>query len=241
MVAKFNPGCPCCGCKIYKRIGFEETPWFQLRQWIADTVVTGVAQIPTLLPLCEGFAAGFNSQCGENKLQIHALGDTFRPWIEAGGRLLINGEFSRFPDQYPTLPILDCCPPVERTRINNFMAAIGSTMRLQVGLCNCCCDDPRWVSNVNTSLAITQEIDEIYTACTAPITGGTWIAKTIGTTDNEDCFGDHPTCATPYTWLAIEKIGEGYVMMSGDGNLTEGCSHDNCELVRRFFMREELL
>ena len=32
----------------------------------------------------------------------------------------------------------------------------------------------------------------------------------------------------------MEKVGQGYVILTGDSNIFDGCGFDNCEIAKRF-------
>lgn len=116
-----------------------------------------------------------------------------------------------------------CITGFSKTMINSFLDAIGTTIRLGSGIYKCFC--PGFIAG-DGDAALGISVNARF-SCTAEVTGGTSVVKTDG--------------PTPVTFCAIEAVGDGFVMVSGDSNLAEFESAEcgeaweqSCELWTRF-------
>ncbi len=110
---------------------------------------------------------------------------------------------------------------------------------MQIGhhACNCNCLDPDgnpWLGINGSAKIVTRPttLPGVYHACTGQVIGGTAINMTQPEPD-ESGSGTNP-CVSSYCWIAIEQIGQGFVVLTGDSNVFDGCGFDNCEIAKRF-------
>lgn len=122
-----------------------------------------------------------------------------KEWIEQGGRYWVLGEYQQTATQ--------------RAGINNLLAYLGSSMYLPPNADNTetvICHS-EWAAT--QPLQVMEGVERIYHASGIFVYGGTPLAIY---TDG-DCAG------TPL--MSIEAIGDGYIILAGDSNITDYTSH----------------
>lgn len=177
-------------------IGYGSTRW---PWWVYPSgpngIVENVASDVSLLDTCRLAFVGLNSnRCG-SVMEFDAAdwGDV-SDWIDAGGRLWINGEW--YIDESE-----NCMS--DGNNVNNFLAAIGSTISILPGYHNCDSpEDPLWKWGLPGPARIAR-YSRLQMACTGEVTGGTtvWFA---------------PDGAP---MVKGERINDGFVFVCGDGNV----------------------
>lgn len=175
--------------------------------------LTFLSSNPANIGKCDVIFAGPSNTCGGLTFAQSAW-EQLREWLEAGGRMYLAGEYQ------------GCLNIIEKAEMHDFLEALGSTMRLgSVVLDNNCSTTahPGTVANI----PLTEGLTTLHHAAVNSITGGTAVAFT------------HEQPST--VWAAIEQIGDGYLLLVADSNVTGGCGYDNCQFFKNFIDKEELL
>lgn len=241
----FLGGCPCC-CP---RVGFErgapkgvthcctadgrvldDNNQFSFER---DMVRMDIAQFADKLSGCAALFTDPMNACLQATRFNRTHFPIIRAWLEDGGRLFVGGEYGDCLDNDEQLP--------NRQLQNAFVAAMGGTMtigEIERG-CNDSCGQ-LWRGVVNGAVPLIQngEITAIYHAATNEVVGGIPLANT----NEED--GTRPggrVCMTPFTFIAIEPVGRGFIILCGDSNVVTGCEGSwdasnvsNCRLFKAF-------
>jgi hypothetical protein len=147
-----------------------------------------------------------------------ALAPQVLTYIQNGGRVFIAGDF----DEGPTA---GCITQAETAVLNNFLVALGSSMT--IGYYGNCCNwgslnGGYFTGNLNVDVPMLSGVNSISLWGTTIVQGGTWLAKTVPESLDSQGFG----CTSPQIFLAMEKIGDGYLIASGDAHVG-GCSFWN--------------
>jgi hypothetical protein len=159
------------------------------------------------LDLCDAIFIGPVGQCGYSTCLDVDQAYIIGTWIYDGGRAFVAGEY------------MPCITNVQLTNINAFLSAIGSGMSFGNVLADCGCSS-NWTGVLNTSVPMLADVPHIMHACTNSVSGGTWLAN----------INSPPG----YPFIAMEAIGNGFVMAAGDSNLTATCGYNNCKLWEAF-------
>lgn len=157
----------------------------------------------------------FNTNFDDDQIGIIAT------WINEGGRVYLASEY------------IGCMSHANVERQNEIIGLLGSSMSIGEKACNCGCFSQQWTGSLNLSVPMIADCTAIHCACTNEVIGGTWLAKTITEGDEDG------KCYDPYPYIAMEKIGDGYLIVSGDSNITTGCGYDNCCLFRNFIQNSD--
>lgn len=182
-----------------------------------DNLVSHTTDLRTQLNKCRAVWLGPVGTCSHVWLWSSTQEETISDWIFDGGRVFLAGEFE------------NCLPNAARIKMNTFLANMGSTIEIGGKTCNCGCNSGEWCGTINTSVPFLTNVPCLYHACTAEITGGTWVAKT----KSESSFD--PNCYVPYPYAAIERIGNGFICVVGDSNIADQqCWYDNCAFYQSF-------
>lgn len=226
-------GCCCC------RMCFEQYSVFVAdASCVCNNFLTNLAENIDSLNLCKVLFC-IPTGCRQEIALTNKQFTKIKNWVEKGGRLWCCGEYAleEITEDYRSCYDIDA-----RTKFNNLMSAIGSSLRINPKVCNCGCEDPDgnpWLGINGTAKIVTTPtiLPGVYHACTSEITGGTVINRTKPIKDEKG--GSSDACLTSYPWLAIEKIGKGVVVAAGDLNVIPNpedfsCGYDNCELFYRF-------
>jgi len=171
---------------------------------------------------CKVLMCGPNNACGIGVGLDNANWLKVKNWMLAGGRLYVAGEYET------------CLGDPNRLEINNFMGFLGSGMTLcGCHTCNCNClgysPPAPWLGIPNGAVKIMQGLPGIRHACVDEVLGGTWLCKTNTQT------GDDPGCTSSFPFMSIEKLGKGFVILTGDSNIT--AAGDGCLVTCEFFQR----
>lgn len=171
--------------------------------------------------------------CGFNTFLPPASVTTIANWVHAGGRLYFAGEFSG--------TSVKCLDDAARVNCNNFLNAIGCSIQIGTGIYNCGCVDPDgnpWLGVPQPGTAIMDGLPGVFHACVAEVTGGSPMCNTTNRIDTQG-----GSIAADKTFIAIESVAAGYVMVAADSNITSGCPtyFDNCALFKRFYQMENLI
>jgi hypothetical protein len=198
----------CCCCPT---VGFEENEIVAFKtccdssQPITNLYQMSPSQLAESLRRCGMVYCGPSAQCGTGLSFPQSLWPTIRTWVEGGGRLFVAGEY------------VPCIGQAALDNINSFVASLGSSMSLGSKQCDSGCNS--WQTQIE-DVPLMEGITNVFHAATNEVMGGTPLARTF------QC-GHVP-------FLAIERIGQGWVMLAGDSNLTEGCGYNNCPLWNAF-------
>jgi hypothetical protein len=146
---------------------------------------------------------------------------TLRQWLEDGGKMYVSGEFYSVAGETGYI-----------ANINSFVEAMGSEMRIQENyLYNDGGGCHARATNIAPDLPVMKGVTKICIAATNKVTGGTPLCETVIPT-----FGPGGTDPDPVPFIAIEKIGDGWLCFCGDsnclGNTCSGYQELNCPFVR---------
>lgn len=243
------PPPPCVPKGI--KLGFDGAFWYDLTiACTCEEYVELLSEDISKISQCGAVFCGVSDSCGQttsfDPSQFAAIG----AWVAAGGRLWCNGEFGRVGIEGG----FSCIEDTGRDKINSLMAGIGSSLQLKRGVCNCACTkdngDP-WlgVNGPAKILSLPSSLPGVYHACTAEVGGGTIVSSTnaepfpSNPQELED-YNNDPTnnkwldrfkCTESFPFIAIQKIGAGVVLLTGDCNITAlACNWNNCALIQRF-------
>lgn len=231
MAIQFNPCNPRCGCQLIGWInaayGYALSCCPSGTYPYVDNVKDDISLLDDIDILFYVVAAG---GCHPNYAFIDSSDwAAVRSWVEAGGRLLIGAE--HFIAGGPEFG--GCMTEASRTNLNDFLFSIGSSMAISAVSCNQGCvgffSEPWYAPTVGSAQIVSGQ-SWVDIASVTEVTGGTALAETIAE-------GGGGACTSALTFLAIEAIGSGYVMVSGDGNIFSGaCAAvgTNCWLIQRF-------
>ncbi len=219
----FNLACCCCP------VGFDAGAWPGIQSCICEHPIVNLKDGIERIVDCRAVFCGPSSACGSAMQFQSAQYAVIKAWVENGGRLWCNGEYNQDGNGY------DCLGDEARDKINAFMSALGCSLHLGHHACNCGCADPEgnpWLGINGAAKIVTTptSLPGVYHACVGEVTGGT----PINWTQPEPDYGGSDACLTSYPWIAIEQLGQGVVVLTGDSNVFDGCAHDNCEIAQRF-------
>jgi hypothetical protein len=217
MMVMLGSSCsPCCG----ERIGFDLTDSFRRysscfpRFTVVENIATDISKLSQVRLVFAGYNS-LNNLCNAQNSVRFAAQDRFtlKSWIENGGRLFFITEFGgcvRDPDS-----------------INPFLSDLGSTITWVGGVYDSGCHDLNETPPINRicipgDANISQNLSVGFKmSATAEIAGGTSVF-----------FSPSGRLV-----VAVERIGNGFLFVSGDGSISpiqcSGGYATNCE----FFMR----
>jgi hypothetical protein len=224
----------CCCCKNLGPVGYVQGVLTGLKDCFCKDIehITNIGTDNSdRIAECRLIFAGPQNNCGDTLALDTSLWATVKDWLEAGGRLYVNGEYS------------GCISPAGLTEINAFLTFLGSTMQIGDKKCNCLCAgliSGQWVGMLE-AIPLLENVDIITHACTNEVTGGTVVAYIDQQVDG-DGDGSPTSCITdvPYAFISVEQIGDGFLLVSGDSNLVDGCG-TNCDLWQAFYEKDEIL
>lgn len=222
----------CCCCPV----GFDAYAWQGIKDCICEHPIENLKDDISRIEDCKTVFCGPGNVCGGAMQFEPDQYDAIKEWVEKGGRLWCNGEYNS-EEEFG----YDCLGDEAREKINSFMSALGCSMQVGHHACNCGCVDPDgepWLG-INGSAKIVTTPDAlpgVYHACVGEVTGGTPINLTQPVQDYSG--GSSEACLSSYPWIAIQKVGKGVVVLTGDSNVFDGCGHDNCEIAKRFIKNE---
>lgn len=228
---QFQVGCPCCNpCSV---IGFEggENPGIldccrgQDSKFKHPAITQIYQDIEKLTDEVKVLFAGAIG-CSYSTLFTSDQHEHINQWITNGGRLYVAGEYS------------GCIGSANLENLNSFISGIGSEMQVTDDVCECTCSQD-WTGILNPDLPLLDDVEGVLHACTAGVSGGTWVATTAYY-EESGANNTGPECSE-MVYIAIEKIGEGYILVSGDSNIFAGCPYDNCPFWRNFIELDNLL
>jgi len=225
----FNLACCCCP------VGFDVGAWPGIQGCICENPIVYLRDDISRIVDCKAVFCGPSSVCGGAMKFKPEQYSAIKDWVENGGRLWCNGEYNQDGDGY------DCLGDEARDKINSFMSALGCSMQVGHHACNCGCLDPEgnpWLGINGAAKIVTTptSLPGVYHACVGEVTGGTTINRARPMQDNQG--GNSPACLSSYPWIAIEQVGQGVVVLTGDSDVFDGCGHDNCEIAKRFINNE---
>lgn len=218
----FTLGCCCCP------VGFDAGAWPGIQSCICDRPLEHLRNNIARIDDCRVVFCGPSNMCGGAMYFEPDQYAAIKTWVEKGGRLWCNGEYNS-----EELTGFDCLGDDARAKINAFMTALGCSMQVGHRACNCTCTDSHgdpWLGINGSAKIVTTPtaLPGIYHACVGEVLGGTPLNLTQPEpTGSAACF-------TSYPWIAMEKVGQGYVVLTGDSNIFDGCGFDNCEIAKRF-------
>lgn len=211
MPNSLNPGCSCC-CTF----GVEQSS-----NWIncdGIKVITSmrtdlVAKLAKINVLVIGVY-----DCGTRSFFTTGELATIKSWIQAGGKAVYMGEYNQTGTGL-------CASDAQIDAANDQLAALGSVCSLAKGYaCNCNCTNGTsfWQGTVNTAVPLMSRFTGFFHACTNKVlfsTPADWIVRTeVGFTSPTDGTSENK-CNVPYTMATIEKIGQGFLIVTGDCDL----------------------
>jgi hypothetical protein len=184
----------CCG----KKIGYDETSWGLETAYGLDAV-TNIASDISLLNSVSVCFAGNRNTCG-NAVRFDAADwETIRLWIVAGGRFFIVGEHSGdYPAPGETIKCLQDMPA-----LNDFLSAITSSIRYVGG------DYMTFQVQPDPGAAQMAHAGECTINRFGEVENGTslWV-------------GPSGVPGTGKVVVAVEQIGNGFVFVAGDSDMT---------------------
>lgn len=129
-------------------------------------------------------------------------------WVAAGGRLIISGEYDT------------CLTATNLALLNQLCIDVGSSMSLNYDVLlslDCLVFTPE-------TIGLTATVSPISMGLAASINLGSGVAVAKHT------YGGSPL----KTFIAVEKVGAGAVLLSGDSNVFSGTCGNDCSLWRAF-------
>lgn len=198
-------------CCCGEAIGFDQAAWTIGHGCFPDRQLFGfLKDSPDQLTNCKVLFAGLDGVCG-NAVKF-AAGDwpKVHDYITSGGRMWLQSEYS------------GCLG--DAANLAAFLSAIGSTMTWGATV-----DTSGDACNATTGIClpgtanIAQGGVRITIARASKINGGTsvWISQAGNVV------------------VAVEKIGDGFLFLTGDSNITSGCGYANCEFLKRLASYED--
>lgn len=131
------------------------------------------------------------------------------------GRICLNGEYQQYISNNG----------LNLTAVNQMAGLFG--MSVGTGTFDCCCRDDR--ANPVFAHHLTAGMSRLHMACTAKVSGGTRLSKTVVGSPDNDCANavppDRPTYEAPGgTWIAASGINGYEMVLAGDSNHLGGCT-----------------
>lgn len=208
--------CHCC-CPV---VGFDDVIlWSRWFCCDGQTRLTNLLADVTQLTQCKVVFGGNYDSCGQ--AVRFAVGDwpTVKAYVVGGGRLWITAEWGNPTVMGHGLPL--CFQDAAKTTLNSFLSSMGSTITYVGGdYVTGVFSDPG-TANIAQGLSITSSLF-------GEITGGTsvWLSPAGAE-------------GTGKAIVAVEKIGNGFLFVSGDSNLGLDNSTNFCDFVKRLWTYED--
>jgi hypothetical protein len=191
-----------------------------MRCYTGKTAVLGVGSIDQ----CRVFTVTDNLT-GSNPFPIPTDNwPDVQEWVDAGGRLLLTAEH----ETNLSLGFVGYSPEDFQV-VNDFLAAVGTSIQVVPGLL-CTTPDPGCggCGAAVGDYPVTDGFSALPYLASSSVSGGTALAWTGG--------------SVPL--LALEQVGDGFVMVGGDGNMfyqDSSCYGNVCQLLNNYFDLDELL
>jgi len=221
---KFNPCDSCC-----ITIGFEWSAQSPIYNCGAYRYWYNLKDNPNKIWECNAAFLGRFNTFPDADTQVMSS-SICRDYLQQGGRIYIQGEY-----RYRSGTDENGNPTWgggNNINVNNWLAAVGSSM--EIGSPNKCCNGScvGWTGSMNQSVGWLWGIEAIYHAATNHVYEGIWLAKTNSEIPDPEETRPEFNCETPFPFLAMERIGRGLLVVSGDSDLAS--CQSNCAFWKAF-------